>query len=150
MLTAHSSMPSDALPAVLQMLILDGYRSDAINSQSASRVSSEWAVTGKDDLRDWSIGAGASVEFGLPIGTKRQTFGHGVDWSRPKRALHIAPLRNTAAPSRTACRLAAAGKLQEIVIKKFRDDLYAVFKKTAAFHSIDARIWPKLASQAAA
>ncbi|MFD1745044.1 AAA family ATPase [Rhizobium helianthi] len=28
-------------------------------------------------------------------------------------------------------------------IKAFRDDLYAAFKKTAAFHSIDARIWPQ-------
>jgi len=38
----------------------------------------------------------------------------------------------------------------QATIKKFRDDLYAVFKKTAAFHSVDTRIWPALVSQAAA
>ncbi|WP_051110819.1 AAA family ATPase [Rhizobium sp. 2MFCol3.1] len=33
-------------------------------------------------------------------------------------------------------------------IRKFRSDLYSVFKKTAAYHSIDSRIWPQLASTA--
>ncbi|MCY1325910.1 DNA replication and repair protein RecF [compost metagenome] len=32
-------------------------------------------------------------------------------------------------------------------IRKFRDELFAAFKKTAAFHSIDTRIWPQLASE---
>lgn len=35
-------------------------------------------------------------------------------------------------------------------IRKFRDELFAAFKKTAAFHSIDARIWPKLQNEVAA
>lgn len=35
-------------------------------------------------------------------------------------------------------------------IRKFRDELFAAFRKTAAFHSIDARIWPQLTTEAAA
>jgi hypothetical protein len=35
------------------------------------------------------------------------------------------------------------------VIRKFRNDLYSVFRKTAAYHSIDSRIWPQVATGSA-
>ncbi len=38
----------------------------------------------------------------------------------------------------------------QAAIRKFRNELFAAFKKTAAFHSIDARIWPQLAAEAMA
>ncbi|WP_151611093.1 hypothetical protein [Sinorhizobium alkalisoli] len=38
----------------------------------------------------------------------------------------------------------------QAAIRKFRNELFAAFKKTAAFRSIDARIWPQLTTEAAA